>query len=252
MVDEKHEMKLIDVNGRWPVLLLDHRAARPEWPYWEAHRLALAYHLIERGSVVWEIGAEEGDYPALYATWGADVVAVEPNPHVWPQIKAHWEANAATAKRLDREPRIYPVVGMASNVTTNDADHDLGTKDGWPNVAYGEIKPDHGFRHIWEHSGVSPQFLMDDIDVPDPDLICIDIEGGELHALQGMALTLRSARPNVLVSIHPDFLKDLYGLSREHVTDFLHAHDYETRLICTDHEEHWLAWPKEKPPIPWG
>lgn len=249
-------MKLVDVNGRWPVLLLDHRAARPEWPYWEAHRLALAHSLIERGSVVWEIGAEEGDYPALYATWGADVVAVEPNPFVWPQIKAHWEANVVTAKRLDHNPKIYPVVGMASNVTVEAADYDEGWTDGWPNVAYGEIKPDHGFRHIWEHASVSPQLTLDDLlqsgEIPPPDLICIDIEGGEYHALDGAPFVLNECRPNVLVSIHPDFLNDLYDLSRENVLDVFDDAGYEYRLICIDHEEHWLAWPKENPPISWG
>lgn len=230
---------------------MEHRAARPEWPYWEAHRLSLAWTLIERGTVVWEIGAEEGDYPALYATWGADVVAVEPNPHVWPQIKAHWEANVYTAKRLGFTPTIYPLVGMASDTSTKSADYDTGWTDGWPNVAYGEIKPDHGFRHIWEHKTVSPQFRMDSADVPPPDLICIDIEGGELHALRGMTETLLGARPNVLVSIHPDFLADLYGLTREDVLAFFESVGYRHRLICVDHEEHWLAWPEEKSPIAW-
>lgn len=137
------------INGRWPLNLLEHRAARPEWPFWEAHTLALANHLIQPGWVVWDVGAEEGDFPALYGTWGAEVVLIEPNPNVWPQIRLHWEAN------VDYSP-LRCVVGLASDRTTYANDYDTGFEGVWPNVSKGEIKPDHGFRHIWEHSEVSP------------------------------------------------------------------------------------------------
>lgn len=224
------------INGRWPLHLLPHRATRPEWPFWEAHTLALAYMLIKPGNIVWEVGAEEGDFPALYATWGAEVVLIEPNPHVWPQIKLHWQGNVA------HEP-LRSVVGLASDQTVSvEADYDTGFTGGWPNVASGEVKPDHGFRHIWEHASVSPQFRLDDLGLPIPDLITMDIEGGELHALRGMEETLRQHHPQLIVSIHDGFLRELYGLSSDDVLAFMDGLGYEHRHLCTDHEAHWWFW----------
>jgi hypothetical protein len=59
------------INGRWPLLLPDHRAARPSWGWWEATRLAAMHHFIQPGDVVYDVGAEEGDFPCLFSTWGA-------------------------------------------------------------------------------------------------------------------------------------------------------------------------------------
>ena len=89
------EVKMIPtyINDRWVLILPEHRHDRPEWPWWEATRLAAMYHFIGEGDVVYDIGAEEGDFPALFAKWGAQVVLVEPNPLVWPNIKAIFDAN---------------------------------------------------------------------------------------------------------------------------------------------------------------
>lgn len=225
------------INGRWPLMLLEHRAARPEWPFWEAHTLALARHLISPGMVVWDVGSEEGDFPALFGTWGADVVLIEPNPLVWPQIRQHWEANV-----LQRDP-LRCVVGLASDRTRyGTPDYDTAYTGIWPNVSEGEIRPDHGFRHIAEHALVSPQFKLDDLDLPRPDLVMMDIEGSELHALRGMERMLRAERPQLIVSIHDQFLRDLYHSSADDVLEFMDGLGYERRHLCTDHEAHWWFW----------
>lgn len=225
------------VNGRWPLQLLPHRAARESWPWWEAQTLAAANSLITPGMVVWDVGAEEGDFPALWGTWGAEVVLVEPNPWVWPQIRLHWEAN------VDRPP-LRCVVGLASDQTTEaNPDYDPEFTGVWPNVAFGEIRPAHGFRHIWEHAAVSPQYRLDDLDLPPPGLVMMDIEGGELFALAGMAATLTEHRPQLIVSIHDRFLADLYGKTEDDVIGLMEGLGYEHRLICVDHERHEWFWP---------
>lgn len=228
------ELREVLINGKWPLRLLGHRAARPEWPTWEQERLILVHDLVEPGCVVWEIGAEEGDFPALYGTWGANVVAVEPNPYVWPQIRIHWTSN------VDADQFLHPVVGLASDVTVDvETDYPTGWRNGWPEVAYWDVYPEHGFRHIGEHSGVSPQFRLDDLPLPTPDIVCMDIEGGELHALRGMEETLREHHPHVVCSIHPPFLRDLYGFSPMMVFDLMTSRGYRAAHVATDHEEHW-------------
>lgn len=231
-------MKEILINGKWPLNLLEHRADRPEWPYWEAATLGLANSLISEGTVVWDVGSEEGDFPALFGSWGAEVVLIEPNPYVWPQIRIHWEAN-------NTRPPLACLVGLASDhidYATPDYRTGVNTKrrDGiWPHVAFGEVMPAHGFRHIWEHARVSPQFRLDRLPLEKPDLIMMDIEGGELFALRGCEKVLDESHPDVLVSMHPAFLRDLYDQTPEMVHEFMASVGYEGKLYATDHEEHW-------------
>ncbi|MEE9178747.1 MAG: FkbM family methyltransferase [Acidimicrobiia bacterium] len=232
-------MREILINGKWPLNLLEHRAERPEWPYWEAATLALAHSLISEGTVVWDVGSEEGDFPALFGTWGAEVVLIEPNPHVWPQIRLHWEANN------DRNP-LACVVGLASDhIDPATPDYRAGIAEKrrggiWPHVAFGEVMPAHGFRHIWEHAKVSPQFRLDQL-APwgTPDLITMDIEGGELIALRGCEDVLIGFHPDVMVSVHPAFMADLYGQTPAELLEFMDSVGYKGKLYATDHEEHW-------------
>ena len=90
------------LNGLFEIILPEHRAARPEWyteEGWEKARLEKLHEEIKRQKlnkikpVVYYVGAEEGEMSALCQIWGADVVLFEPNPLVWPNIRAIWEAN---------------------------------------------------------------------------------------------------------------------------------------------------------------
>ena len=109
-------MEQILVSDRWPLWMNPNRVEHGWWSFWEKERLAKAHQLVTEiidtdPPVVYEIGAEEGDFPALYATWGAEVVLIEPSPFSWPQIRAHWEAN------VDR-PTAGWFVGLASDRDT--------------------------------------------------------------------------------------------------------------------------------------
>ncbi len=237
------------INDRWTLLLPEHRHARPEWPWWEATRLAAMYHFIGYGDVVYDIGAEEGDFPALFAKWGAKVVLVEPNPKVWPNIKAIFEAN---------ELKPYYVggfIGFASDVTRDSSDpdgvklEDALIKKMWPVCAYGEVIGDHGFRHLAQETDTTPQMRIDEMvrrfGVP-PTHITMDIEGSELVALHGAIETMREHRPYVWVSVHKDPLMDFYCSDPQQVYDLMESLDYKRIFLTYDHESHELFVPSEK------
>jgi FkbM family methyltransferase len=78
-----------------------------------------------------------------------------------------------------------------------------------------------------------------------PLLIKCDVEGAELLVLCGAENLLRSARPDLLLSIHPPALPG-YGHSREGVREFLEGTGYEIRCVEVDHEEHWWCEFKQK------
>lgn len=253
------------INGRWTLLLPEHRYGRPEWPWWEATRLAAMHHFIGAGDVVVDVGAEEGDFPALFAQWGADVVLIEPNPLVWPNIKAIFEANELTSKYKGA------FVGFASDVNADSGDglvtwgKSMWTPGYWPDCADGPVIGNHGFRHLAQETDTTPQMTIDtivdhmfvrtsnpdDVWSPGPNAdgpthITMDIEGSELTALRGATRTMTDYRPYVWVSVHKDTMLDFYCANPDEVYKLMEEHDYERVFLTYDHESHELFVPREK------
>jgi FkbM family methyltransferase len=262
------EMREVWINDRWPLLLPEHRAARPVWDHWEAGRLASMWHHLgepfwahghksiaeamaitfagerSNGEVVYDIGSEEGDFPALFSSWGCDVVLFEPNDRVWPNIKAIWEAN-------DLRPPLLAFSGFAgpetkiSGVVVPDG---FGT---WPDAAEGEVIGDHGFCNLAERPDI-PVVTIDDVvsfGVKPPTAITIDVEGAEFDVVIGAVDTLYTHRPKVWISIHRDFARDMYGHDdvlqdiRVIMLDCGYPDDGRGVFIASDHEEHWMWLP---------
>jgi FkbM family methyltransferase len=225
------------INGRWSLMLPEHRAARPEWGWWEAIRLGHMNAMIKPDDVIYDIGAEEGDLSALFASWVPDggVVLFEPNPKVWPCIKLCFEAN-----------QLQPLgwfAGFASDTTYLPAKSNVEDADiqGWPLCAHGPIIPGHGFRHIAEHREVTPSISLDDFMIKSgviPTVLTMDVEGGELHVLKGAKTILTDVRPQVWISVHLDFMWDLYGETVEELYELMDSYGYDRRFLCTDHESH--------------
>lgn len=228
------------INGRWELRLPEHRHARPEWPWWEATRLAAMRHVIRSSDVVFDIGAEEGDFPALFASWGASVVCFEPNDRVWPNIRAIFQAN---------DLRLYGWFrGFASddvaNVQLGPMSGDIGHGFAWPPCADGPVIGDHGFQTIPEYPDV-PRITVDAYCAATghrPDVLTLDVEGAEFRVLSGARDTLVTWRPVVFASIHPEFMRDTYGDTPAHIETLMADVGYESRFLCRDHEEHWVFW----------
>ena len=87
------EMIKTTLNGEFEMVLPKHRAERPEWyseSGWEKLRLKSMHNHIGSGDVVYYVGAEEGEFPALCQMWGAELVLFEPNPKVWSHLPLTW------------------------------------------------------------------------------------------------------------------------------------------------------------------
>lgn len=240
----------VTVNGQWELLLPEHRAARPDWTTekgWERARLDAMHRNLKSGDIVFDIGAEEGDLSALFASWIAPeggVVLFEPNPKVWPNIRAIWEAN-------ELPPPLGWFVGFASDRTELEPpnlDIVLDAGDVWPSCVYGELIGDHGFRHLAEQADATPQITLDDfVKGSDtyPDVITMDVEGAERAVLLGAFDVLAKMRPLVFVSVHPSFMRDLYREDPDNLHALMAAHGYTGVHLGTDHEEHWAFFHPE-------
>lgn len=233
-------MKVARVNDRWELNLPDHRADRPEWPWWERERLAAMWAHIRRGDVVWDIGAESGDLSALYATWGAQLVLCEPSPKMWPSIRAIWEAND-----LPLPLAMWP--GFMGDPDDGSA---LVTTGAWPMWADLPLEPEPGFVHLDEQpddgSGIAVISVdaMVSADIDYPQVLTIDVEGAELQVLKGACGTLATMRPTVFCSVHPQFMWDRYGETSDDLLVYMtHQLGYEAHLLAVDHEQHWMFRP---------
>lgn len=243
---EPHEELLMVptlMNGRWLIKLPSHRAYRPEWttpPYWEEPRLAAMADVIGPGDVVFDVGAEEADMTCLFASWGAEVVAIEPNFDVWPNMKAIFEANELTHKVL------LCYVGFAGDSIRFRpdwvAEHVTPLDGVWPACASAPVISDHGFMVIPERPDC-PVITIDRLAelVKPPTVITIDSEGSELTVLRGAYRTLLEHRPQVFVSVHQDlpFIDEKFpGDTGEKLAEYMRSLGYYGKDLALDHELH--------------
>ena len=212
-------MRQAKINDKWELKLPDHRAdfheARPSW---EAPRLADMYDRLESGQILFDIGAEQGDLTALYASWGLEMTIVEPQPAYWPFIRETFEANNltwldihigfASDRRIDRPAPEIPEEGIA----------------------------DFGFMVMTQHE--CPERRIDDM-LYTPDALMIDVEGAELRVLKGARETLETHHPTVWVSVHPAFMRDEYGDNAVDLLVFMRELGYTATFLDDDHEEDW-------------
>lgn len=243
------KMVNVKVNGRWDILLPEHRAARPEWTSeagWEKARLNRIYHDIyrfkdkkERAPIMYYVGAEEGDMCALIQMWGAELVMFEPNGLVWPNIKAIWDANGLTRPKgllAGFAGTIQRVVSTPGTWWSNlNAD-----KDTWPECAYGATISDHGFKNLCEDNGEIPIYKIDNCHdrLGVPDMISIDVEGAEWEVLRGAESTLKEHHPIIYLSLHPEFLYEIYKEYSADLRHWLKQLGYKETLLDYQHEVH--------------
>lgn len=237
-----------------PIRVLAHRAAAHDFGTWEAEAIrAISAELISltigsRDAVVYDVGAEEGEFSALWGHMvGPDNVHMfEPTPSVWPNIRATWEANHG-----DRLPG-----GMWAGFVGATMRGPGVISSRWPECSGGKLQNDSRFSVVTERPDI-PCITLDayaNACTP-PDLIAIDVEGAELLVVAGALQTLHGhgvrRRPTLAISIHPpEFLSrfDHSGqpCTQERLFRMLSALGYVPRWISVDHESHYLFVPRER------
>jgi len=247
------EMVSALLNGKWWLTIPKHRADRPQWytpEGWERKRLDVMELAIHPGDTVVDVGAEEGDMSALCAMFaGPDgrIVLVEPNPKVWPNIRAIFQ-------HPDNRTKLAPVwnwfVGFAA-ATTELHPHldDIGAlakpridhpdDDPWPECAFGPIIGDHGFRVLAQQYDSTPRIKLDDL-IEAADVVTMDVEGAEYDVLWGMRRIMQESKPVVFVSIHPPPLADWYHRKPSEIHDLMAKVGYRGYWLWEDHEQHWM------------
>lgn len=228
-------MQNVKINGRWDILLPDHRAARPEWyteQGWERKRLDSMHEHLNSKDVIFYVGAEEGDMAGLLSSWGVAVGMFEPNGLVWPNIKAIWEANKLA-------PPLFCFSGFASTCNVDIPD---GMSYGFPPSANGPVIGNHGFKELSD-PGKIPQIRIDAVGIV-PTALSIDVEGSEWEVLRGAEKTLREHHPKIWLSIHPEFMFNYFKEYSGDLRNWIKEIGYKETILDYQHELHVYYEPK--------
>lgn len=149
-------------------------------------------------NVIWDLGANIGDHTRHYLDLGKIVVAIEPNPEAFECL----EHNCPEARCL--------------NIAASDKAETLKFTR-LENVGASRITADGDVEVKAE--------ALDDLRLPAPNFIKVDVEGWEPKALQGMAQTLRQHKPIVFIEVNPGALA-ANGYHPRDITDAFMAAGY--------------------------
>lgn len=150
--------------------------------------------VIEKGSIVLDVGANQGFHTIAAARLGARVTAFEPAPAAIAILRRMIGINDVA----DRVEVIEALVADKHDCLSEF--HAARTAVGWASAAY---KPP-GTRPIHVRTVALDPFCAGRGERP--DVVKIDVEGYEFEVLRGMEQLLRRARPTVFCALHPEIL----------------------------------------------
>jgi FkbM family methyltransferase len=163
---------------------------------YERAKLDYVCRIVRRGTTVFDVGAHAGFYTlALARRVGSDgqVIAIEPDPENARHLRHHLVLNR---------------VGNARIIEAAACDH-AGTV---------RFLGEGYLGHIDDAGAPMKAVRLDDLG--EPDLIKLDVEGGEAAALRGADRILTRGRADVLLALH--------GICDQEALDILAAHRYRT------------------------
>lgn len=139
---------------------------------------------LESGDVFWDVGACTGRYGCLAAQTGAEVIAIEPNPHQHSRLAENLELN-----NIDQEIRPYALADDAGQLPLQGMSV-IG--------AAAHLGRDPETVHVAVRSGDE---LISEGLAPRPDVVKLDVDGAEIAALDGLSETLTDCY-DVFVEVH--------------------------------------------------
>ena len=155
--------------------------------YWKKHIRGLQdfYRpFIAPGALVFDIGANVGEYAQAFLALGARVVAVEPNPDLAAKLsRLHTQRLTVLACAVGETAETLPM--HLSDM------HTLGTlSDGWLKIA---TQAERLASNHWQRTVNVPVRTLDSLiaQYGRPDFVKIDVEGFELQTLRGLRSMLR-------------------------------------------------------------
>ena len=143
---------------------------------------------VAPASVVWDVGANLGYFSVLAGRLGARVHAFEPVPENAALVRGNVEANGMGDRVEVHEVAVAAAAGRAELLVVEDPSWSHLADRGPPPRTRGTLQVD--------------VVALDDLDLPAPALVKIDVEGSEVAVLRGAARILERDRPVLVVETH--------------------------------------------------
>jgi FkbM family methyltransferase len=167
---------------------------------------------IRLGMVLYDVGAHIGLFTLLGAARGAQVVAFEPDPESAGRIRQHAEKNGFSQRVTVVESAVWS--SSAASIPFR-----RGEPRSQGGVCAGEHRPVLARGEVIGVQAVTLDAFAAGFN-PLPDVIKIDVEGGEAEVLQGARDAIRRHSPTLIIEVHG---AEQYELVRE----FISAAGYE-------------------------
>lgn len=190
--------------------------------------------LLEPGDVFFDVGANVGFFTVLGARLcapGGTVHAFELDPRLIGEI--------ARSVCLNRGLAHVRTICCACG----DGNGDLVAyaPSQWGNPSTNRIVPlASQSQHAADASGTAVTLTLDrycDRSGVRPDLVKMDIEGGEVEALRGMRRVLTEARPRLVLELHPEAVRER-GVDPENLAEAVRGAGYGIRVVPSYRQQH--------------
>lgn len=185
---------------------------------WEPHLVACFRMLCSHGQTAYDIGANVGYHTLLLAQLvgpSGRCCAFEPNSENCRLIRIGCQHN-----RLDN----VSLWALA-----------LSDAPGWAYFSShigsnGGLVSEQGFG-LHGHGTVVPLARLDDLALPPPDFVKIDVEGAEYRALRGGERTIAAARPAIVSEFSIEMTPRVSGVSGREYLEWIASLDYGIWLL---------------------
>ena len=186
---------------------------------------------IDPDDVFWDIGANIGTHACYVGQKANYTVAVEPFPDNAEQARKNLELNNVNSEVIECALGESEGIAKLAVPDTDKTESGVGTFSLQEDFTKGEAV---------DVELVSGDKLVRENQTPDPDVIKIDVEGGELDVLRGFRHGLANARI-ILVEVHPRHV------DREEISGLLESEGFTVEVLRQRNDEiHLLAKTTEK------
>jgi FkbM family methyltransferase len=179
---------------------------------WRQEARGFYRQFVPRGGLVFDVGANVGNYTDVYLSLGAGVVAVEPNPELAERLRLRCGSRRLSVEQV----ALSNAEGSAELRLGFDLAHS-SISDEWVDL----VRADEDLPERWSGSVTVPVTTMDTLIARHgvPDFVKIDVEGAERDVLSG----LNQAVP----SISFEFQCPALDIARECVAKLQSLGEYE-------------------------
>lgn len=185
---------------------------------YEPHLIACFNKICQPGSVVFDIGANIGFHSLMLSKLAGEtghVYAFEPNSENSRMILLGLEHNHVLNVTL------LPVALSDQRGWEYFSSH-IGSNGGFVGRQLAAL---HG------HGTIVPTFTLDEMSLPNVDLIKVDVEGAEYKALKGGELMLSRSRPAIVCEFSIEMVNRVSGVTPAYFLNWIAGMDYRIFLL---------------------